>query len=246
MIIISVFKNTPLYLCFKFKKIVMKKIILTVLGLGLFLGSTSGFAQEQVSKTEKEQEFKRWQMRLRGVGVIPHNRADIGVIGGDIDASNNFIPELDFTYFFTKNIAAELILGTSKHTVAANNTAVGNLDLGSVYLLPPTLMIQYHLPVGEVFKPYVGVGANYTIFFNEKSGVANGIKYDNAFGYGFQIGFDIDLSEKFFINLDFKKLFLETDVTVDASNLNGGATLDIPATVKLDPMLLGIGLGMRF
>lgn len=60
MIIISVFKNTPLYLCSKFKKIVMKKIILTVLGLGLFLGSTSGFAQEQVSKTEKEQEFKRW------------------------------------------------------------------------------------------------------------------------------------------------------------------------------------------
>lgn len=220
----------------------MKKIFLALLSVTMFVGATS-YAQEQ---DQKENEFKRWQVRLRGVGVIPHNRADIGVIGGQIDVSDNFIPELDFTYFFTKNIAAELILGTSRHTVAANNTAVGDLDLGSVWLLPPTLMLQYHLHAGEVFKPYVGVGANYTIFYNEKSGVAHGIKYDNKFGYGFQVGFDIDLNDRFFINLDFKKLFLETDVTVDASNLNGGQTLDIPAKVKVDPMLLGVGLGMRF
>lgn len=224
----------------------MRKLALTLLGLTLFVSGTA-FAQEPIKIKEKEEkEFSRWQMRLRGVGVVPHNRGEISTIGGDIDVSNNFIPELDFTYFFTKNIAAELILGTSRHTVAANNTTVGNLDLGSVYLLPPTLMVQYHLHAGEVFKPYVGVGANYTVFFNEKSGDAAGIKYDNKFGYGFQIGFDIDLNDKFFINLDFKKLFLETDVTVDASNLNQGQTFDIPAKVKVDPMLLGFGIGMRF
>ncbi|MBN8086385.1 OmpW family protein, partial [Vibrio vulnificus] len=72
---------------------------------------------------------------------------------------------------------------------------------------------------GEVFKPYVGAGVNYTIFYNEKSGAAKDIKYDNKFGWGYQFGFDIDLSDKFFINVDFKKLFLKTDVTVDASNL---------------------------
>ncbi len=224
----------------------MRKLALTLLGLTLFVSGTA-FAQEPIKIKEKEEkEFSRWQMRLRGVGVVPHNRGEISTIGGDIDVSNNFIPELDFTYFFTKNIAAELILGTSRHTVAANNTTVGDLDLGSVYLLPPTLMVQYHLHAGEVFKPYVGVGANYTVFFNEKSGDAAGIKYDNKFGYGFQIGFDIDLNDKFFINLDFKKLFLETDVTVDASNLNQGQTFDIPAKVKVDPMLLGFGIGMRF
>jgi outer membrane protein len=206
--------------------------------------SGSSFAQETNSAPEKT-DYK-WQMRLRGVGVIPHNRAEIGKIGGDIDVSNNFIPELDFTYFFTENLAAELILGTTRHTVAANNTAVGDLDLGSVYLLPPTLMVQYHHKFGNVFKPYVGAGVNYTIFYNEKSGDAHGIKYDNKFGWGYQFGFDIDITEKFFINVDFKKLFLKTDVTVDASNLNGGQTLDIPAKVKVDPMLIGFGVGMRF
>ncbi|MCC9042846.1 outer membrane beta-barrel protein [Myroides sp. M-43] len=221
----------------------MKKLLLSILGAALFV-SGSTFAQEKTSAPEKT-DYK-WQMRLRGVGVIPHNRADIGIIGGEIDVNNNFIPELDFTYFFTDHLAAELILGTSRHTVAANNTAVGDLNLGSVYLLPPTLMVQYHHQFGEYFKPYVGAGVNYTIFYNEKSGDAHGIKYDNKFGYGFQFGFDINITEKFFVNVDFKKLFLKTDVTVDASNLNGGKTLDIPADVKIDPMLIGFGVGMRF
>ncbi|KZE76502.1 OmpW family protein [Myroides marinus] len=234
----------------------MKKLLLSILGAALFV-SGSSFAQETNSAPEKT-DYK-WQMRLRGVGVVPHNRADIGIIGGQIDVSNNFIPELDFTYFFTENLAAELILGTTRHTVGtlgSDLSAIGgpssaNVDLGSVYLLPPTLMFQYHHKFGEVFKPYVGLGVNYTIFYNEKSGVAQDIKYDNKFGWGYQFGFDIDLTEKFFINVDFKKLFLKTDVTVDATNLlpagtPAGTTLPIPAKVKLDPMLIGFGVGMRF
>ncbi|MDR2224258.1 MAG: outer membrane beta-barrel protein [Flavobacteriaceae bacterium] len=228
----------------------MKKLLLTLMGAAMLVG-TQSYAQE--STTPEKNDYK-WQMRLRGVGVIPHNKADIGVIGGQIHVDNNYIPELDFTYFFTENFAAELILGTTKHNVSTRSSslaAIGgpsdaNVDLGSVYLLPPTLMVQYHHKFGEVFKPYVGVGANYTIFYNEKSGVAKDITYKNSFGYGYQVGFDIDLTDKFFINVDFKKLFLKTDVTVDASNLNGGAALEIPAKVKVDPMLIGFGVGMRF
>lgn len=234
----------------------MKRLFLSLIGATLLFGS-SAFAQETTTK----KETYKWQMRLRGVGVIPHNKADISSIGGQIDVNNNFIPELDFTYFFTENLAAELILGTSKHTVGTigstldlppvvNGPATANVDLGSVWLLPPTLMIQYHHKFGDIFKPYVGIGANYTIFYNEKSGAAQDIKYDNKFGWGYQFGFDIDLTEKFFINVDFKKLFLKTDVTVDASNLLSSEApineLKIPAKVKLDPMLIGFGVGMRF
>ncbi len=235
----------------------MKKILLHILGATLLI-SGSCFAQEVTETTEK-QDYK-WQMRLRGVGVIPHNKAEIGVIGGQIHVDKNFIPELDFTYFFTENFAAELILGTTRHTVGTKGSDLStpdvggpkkaNVDLGSVWLLPPTLMVQYHHKFGEVFKPYVGVGANYTIFFNEKSGAAQAIKYDNKLGWGYQVGFDIDITDKFFINVDFKKLFLKTNVSVDASNLlqpNASIEeLNIPAKVKLDPMLIGFGVGMRF
>ncbi|QQU02685.1 OmpW/AlkL family protein [Myroides odoratus] len=229
----------------------MKKLFLSLLGAVLLMGNT---ATAQETPTNEKESYK-WQVRLRGVGVIPHNRAEIGGIGGQIDVNNNFIPELDFTYFFTENIAAELILGTSRHTVGTlgsdlsvvDQASNANVDLGSVWLLPPTLMVQYHYPVTSNFKPYVGVGVNYTIFYNEKSGSARDISYDNKFGWGYQFGFDIDITDKFFINVDFKKLFLKTDVTVDATNLNPtGEQLNLPAKVKIDPMLIGFGVGMRF
>ncbi|MEZ0006790.1 outer membrane protein [Flavobacterium sp. 28YEA47A] len=225
----------------------MKKIVLAVIALTAF-GTNLANAQE-----ENKVDFKKWQIRVRGVGVVPDESAKIGIIGGDAKISNTFIPELDFTYFFTKNISAELILGTSKHdvnTVGSDISAVGgptsaDVNLGSVYLLPPTLTVQYHFLPDQIFNPYVGAGINYTIFYNEKAGnTVKGIEYENSFGYAFQVGFDLMLDDKFFINVDIKKIFLKTDVTVDASNLATG--LSIPANVEINPLLLGFGVGMKF
>lgn len=229
----------------------MKKVILSL--AAILSMSTSVFAQENTNNSD----YKKWQVRLRGVGVIPNESAKIGVIGGGVDISTTFIPELDFTYFFTKNIAAELILGTSKHnvkTTGSNLTAVGlpssiDVDLGSVMLLPPTLTAQYHFfpDQGAFAKPYVGAGINYTIFYNVKSGgVINGVDYKNNASFALQAGSDFSIGKDFFVNVDVKYLFLKTDVTVDASNLVGGNALDIPAEVKINPLLVGVGVGYRF
>ena len=226
----------------------MKKKVFALMAVS-FLSINFTKAQED----KKSEDFKRWQVRVRGVGVVPDEKATIGIIGGDISLSNTLIPELDFTYFFTKNIAAELILGTTKHevaTVGSDISAVGGpssaaIDLGSVYLLPPTLTLQYHFLAEEVIRPYVGAGVNYTIFYNEKQGSAvKDISYDNSFGYAFQAGFDLMVSDNFFVNADVKKIFLKTDVSVDASNLASGLT--VPASVTINPWLLGLGVGMKF
>jgi outer membrane protein len=204
-------------------------------------------AQDNETKEEsKSNEFKRWQVRLRAVGVAPDESASIGIIGGDVAISNALIPELDITYFFTENYAAELILGTAKHDVQAINTAAGDVNLGSVWLLPPTLTAQYHFYTSDkkVFKPYIGAGVNYTLFYNVKSGDVADVSYDNALGYAAQLGFDLMLDETFFINVDVKRLFLSTDVSVDASNLAPG--LIIPAEVDINPWLVGVGVGMKF
>ena len=217
----------------------MKKLLFTLMAISLM---TVNFVNAQSSN-----EFKRWQVRVRGVGVVtPDQGAKIGLIGGDVQISDTFIPELDFTYFFTEHFAAELILGTAKHEVKAINTAAGNIDLGSAWLLPPTLTAQYHFYTSDqkVFKPYIGAGVNYTLFYNEKSGDVAGVDYDNALGYAAQVGFDLMLDDTFFINFDAKRLFLSTDVTVDASNLAPG--LSIPAEVDINPWLIGVGVGMKF
>jgi outer membrane protein len=110
------------------------------------------------------------------------------------------------------------------------------------------------LPTGTPFKPYIGAGVNYTIFYSaDKGPVVNGIDYKNKFGFATQLGFDYDISKKLFINIDVKKIFLKTDVRVDASNLtpSGNPSLspvlqNINADVKINPWVIGLGIGRRF
>ena len=224
----------------------MRKIVFALMAMSLMTVNFVNAQDNETKEESKSNEFKRWQVRLRAVGVAPDESAKIGIIDGDVAISNALIPELDFTYFFTEHFAAELILGTAKHDVQAINTLAGDVNLGSVWLLPPTLTAQYHFYTSDqkVFKPYIGAGVNYTLFYNVKSGDVAGVEYDNALGYAAQVGFDLMLDDTFFINFDAKRLFLSTDVTVDASNLAPG--LSIPAEVDINPWLVGVGVGMKF
>lgn len=60
------------------------------------------------------------------------------------------------------------------------------------------------------------------------------IDYENSFGFALQAGIDIGIDDHWAINLDLKKVFLNTDVS-----LNGGA---ITADLDLDPWLFGLGV----
>jgi len=178
-------------------------------------------------------------IRLRGIGVVPTERGDIKTAGGtdttlNVRLGNAYVPEVDASYFLTPNIALELIAATTKHDVDASN----GLDMGSVWLLPPTLTLQYHpLPKAQ-FSPYVGVGVNYTIFYNEKKGALRSISYEDGFGFALQAGIDYAIAGPWSLNLDVKKLWLNTDVKV-----NGGA---LKADVDINPWMFGVGLGYRF
>ena len=205
-----------------------------------------------------------WMVRGRVIGVLPDEGASLSVGGGalpgTVDISDQYVPELDITYFFTKNIAAELILGVTPHDVKATGVTVpgvlddATVDLGDVWLLPPTLTLQYHFDTGSSFKPYVGAGVNATFFFNEDEGpVADGIEYDPTVGFALQAGFDYDLDGEFggwAINADVKKVWIEPDVTVNLSSALGPSlgvdTVKVNADVDINPIIVGVGLGYRF
>ncbi|WP_340073734.1 OmpW/AlkL family protein [Leptobacterium sp. I13] len=208
--------------------------------LAVILCATIGvYAQKNNTDTST---FSKWQVRLRGIVVTPDETASIETIGGDVNISTTFVPELDFTYFFTENWAVELILATTKHDVKAVSTAAGDIDLGDVWLLPPTLTGQYHFTGGN-FIPYLGAGINYTIFYGADEGpVANDIDYDNSVGFALQGGFDYMLNEKWFLNIDIKKLFLQTDVTVNATTALGAT---VGADVDINPWIFGFGVGVK-
>ena len=180
-----------------------------------------------------------WQFRLRGVAVIPDASGTVKVAGiplaGSVSVTNSFIPEVDATYFLTDHIGFEVIAGTTQHSV--HQTTAG--DVGSVWLLPPTLTAQYHFsPDSSLFRPYVGAGINYTFFYSPRSPLPN-VGYSNNFGWALQAGTDVPLgSGPYFLNFDVKKIFLTTEMKAEGGIIQTHATLN--------PWLIGAGVGVRF
>lgn len=191
---------------------------------------TSASAQEQGSLL----------VRLRAIDVSPQESATISTIGGTASINNKVVPELDFTYFFADNFAAELILATSKHNITAVGTSLGNVDVGSVWLLPPTLTLQYHFLPEERIRPYVGAGINYTIFYKSHAagGAVTSVDYSNKVSPAAQAGVDFMIDDHWLVNLDVKKIWLKT-----TASINNGA---IEANTKINPWVFGAGIGYRF
>lgn len=200
----------------------------------LAIGSAS--AQEASGKSAGD-----FMIRLRGLGVVPADNADIDPIGGDTELSNTAVPEIDFSYFITDNIALELIAATTHHDVSAKGTDLGNVNLGDVWLLPPTLLLQYHFLSKGTVSPYVGAGINYSIFYGvdePNHGIVEDVDYKNGIGWALQVGVDVRIAENWYVNADVKRLFVDTDV-----NINHGA---VKADVDVDPWLFGMGIGYKF
>ncbi|WP_326536382.1 OmpW/AlkL family protein [Pseudorhodoferax sp.] len=171
-----------------------------------------------------------WQVRVRAVHLNSDNGDSTGL---GLSINNKTIPEVDISYFFTPNIAAELVLTVpQKHDLRANGTTIGTLRH-----LPPTLTAQYHFnPTGSV-RPYVGAGVNYTRFSSVHLPAGVGIDR-SSFGGALQAGVDIPLPYKnLVLNFDIKKVWLGTDVKVAGAKIG---------KFDVDPLLFGVGLGWRF
>lgn len=226
------------------KKLIGSSIVAIAAALS-FSGSASA-ADVQSAKPVVQEAQSPWQIRVRALGVVPRDKGHVnGVRGSDIDFSSTVIPELDITYYFTNNIAAELILGTTYSSLGGSGSLSGIGKIGKTWLLPPTLTLQYHFTNFGAFKPYIGGGVNYTIFYNEdgndnKKNRITGLDIDNEWGGAVQVGFDYMLDQHWGFNLDVKKLYLrpDFDAKLDGARISGKA--------KLDPWLIGAGVTYRF
>jgi outer membrane protein len=151
----------------------------------------------------------------------------------DVSVEDRWIPEFDLSYWFTDNIAVELVLTyPQKHDVS-----LAGQGIGSVKQLPPTLMLQYHFLPKQTFQPYVGIGLNYTRFssVNLLNGAVTMDK--DSTGVAFQGGFDYRVSKSMYLNVDAKYVNIESDLFLGGSRVS---------TLKLDPWLVGVGIGWRF
>lgn len=169
-----------------------------------------------------------WLFRARAANIQSANSDATGL---GLKINDKLIAEVDVTYFFSKSLAAELLLTVpQKHHLSA-----GGANIGSVSHLAPTLLFQYHFNAPG-FRPYAGLGLNYTKFTSVNLPV--GVTMDrHSIGGAIQLGADIPLTANTLLNLDIKKIRMGTDVMLDGAKAG---------TFKIDPLVLAVGFGWRF
>jgi outer membrane protein len=160
--------------------------------------------------------------------------------------SDTAIPSLTLTYYLNKNLAVELFCCFDKVSVDAKGALGGLGGLADAWLFPPILTLQYHFDGLGPFKPYVGVGAEWIHYFNEKSkaGTSLGlpsVDFDDSFGLAVQAGVDYDLGAGWSLGLDVKKVWEDTTIT-----WTDGAGTTLVAKHDVDPLIATVNLGYRF
>ena len=116
----------------------------------------------------------------------------------------------------------------------------GPTVIGTFKHLPPVLTAKYNFLPNSSFRPYVGAGVNLTLLMDVNLNVptVGALKLSQpSIGPALQAGFDYMIADSWFINVDFKYVWLHADVTLD------GATI---STVHANPLLSGIGIAYRF
>lgn len=209
----------------------------TILKTGLMLGAATLALTPSANAKDLGDSYlskERFQIRARIIGVAPDDDSSVN-IGGKTDVSTETVPEVDITYFITENIAAELIAATAKHEISHDSAG----ELGSAWILPPTLTLQYHFTPDKKFSPYIGAGLNYSYFYgeDEEAGFTD-LKVTGGVGTALQVGADYWINDHWGVNFDVKKLYLNID-----GKLNGGA---VRADIDLDPWIFGTGVSYRF
>ncbi|GMR08955.1 MAG: outer membrane beta-barrel protein [Gammaproteobacteria bacterium] len=229
----------------------IKLLAVLIISGGLLIGNLSNaFALEGGD----------WMVRFGATMIDPNSGSDNAFLGATrlagTDAEVDSDTQLGITieYMLTSNWGIELLLATPfEHDIepnAALAAVTGNSKaIGETDQLPPTLSLNYHFQPTAGWRPYVGVGINYTVFFNEDTsgGLKTNLGYtsldlDDSWGLALQAGVDIDLSANWFGNLNVRYIDIDTDATAKRA---GAANLTID-NVEIDPWIYSIGIGTTF
>ena len=197
-------------------------------------------------------------MRVGAVTVDPDSdSSDINLPGVptlntevDDDTQLGIIP----MYMVTDHVGIELLAATPfEHDITLKGKGV-KVPAGSTKHLPPTLSVQWYPRGGKSgWQPFVGVGVNYTVFFDEETDkqldeTLNAIlgaekvslDLDNSFGLSAQAGVDIPFWNDWALSLEVWYIQIDTNATVNTDVGNVHFKTDI------DPFVYNIGIAYRF
>lgn len=167
-----------------------------------------------------------------GIGVVSPKDGNGTVAGGSTEIGSSTRPTLTLEYFLKDNLGIEVLAALPfKHDIAINGGHVGETKQ-----LPPTISLNWHIPTGSKLTPFVGVGVNYTTFFEDRSPLGD-LKISNSWGLAAHLGVDYALSEKSALRLDVRYIDINSDVYLDGAKIG---------EVEVDPVAAGLSYVMTF
>lgn len=225
----------------------MKKKLLTLAALSTL--SLSAVASD----------YKAGDIVIRGGAtmVSPDSGKSSIYLGGadstmSLTVDDNTQLGLNFVYFYDNNWAIEVLAATPfthEVTIQDPNAVLGvdGAKLAEVTQLPPTISALYYFDTRSKFKPYVGAGLNYTVFFDEEFESApeslglSDLELEGSFGFALQIGADYQINDKWHVNASARYISIESEATFDVAGDNIGK-----ADVDVNPMVYSLMLGYKF
>ena len=153
----------------------------------------------------------------------------------DVDSSVSLTPSV--TYMATGNLGIELLAAWPySHDIELKGAG----QIAETKHLPPTLSAQWHFnPIGR-FQPYVGLGVNWTIFFDED--VEPLLTSARSIRWVLSFTADFNVNENWLVNLDVRWIDIESDLE---ATFDDGSSADI-GKVEIDPWLFGLNVGYKF
>ena len=139
--------------------------------------------------------------------------------------------------FLTPQLAVDLLLAWPFEPEVSLK---GGDKVAEAQLLPPVLSLVWYPELGSTWHPYVGVGLNYSLFFDESTQGAlagSDLKLDDSFGVAAMAGVDWDLGKAWGVALDVRYIDIDSDATLDGADIG---------TVEVDPLCVGLSMSYRF
>jgi len=171
-----------------------------------------------------------------GVGWVDPGDAS-NTLAGKIDVDGNARPTVTFEYFLADRVGLEVLAAWPfQHDI----NLAGSGRVGTTKQLPPTVSLQYHFANSSPFTPFVGLGVNYTYFFDETGkGVLAGVplSLDDSWGLALHAGLDYAFSERSAMRVDVRYIDIDTDAKV------GGAKI---GSVQIDHWVFNVAYVLKF
>ncbi|QOW19247.1 outer membrane beta-barrel protein [Lysobacter ciconiae] len=210
---------------------------LSVALLGALAIAPAAFAQD--SNFDSTNDGKRFA--VVGGFAVSEPTSDPTIAGASTQFDGGTAATLSASWYFHENFAVEAWGAADKfdHRVRDAN----NYKIGSVESQPYALSAQYHFGNSEqIVRPFLGLGYYESNFDNETpepTGPLAGqrIGVETAKGAMATAGLDVTLSPSWFARADLRYLHGDSDVKVSGDKVGNA---------KLNPVVVGLGLGVRF